>query len=299
MARDCSRTARGLSRRSSVLKNTSLHATWLVTILLAIIAWLLIKSPNGEDLRDYLAFASSIAALILAVIAIFQTIVAQNNASTVSAGLQRSLGEVEKAAQNIATTSSQLSNQQKDFVGHVERVPVEIQSLEKRIAEGFNSKKQNTNSATRDGDIIELLFFNTPFANQIVWIVIAEAIRTNKSINTENLFPSHAYLIGWMNGALTIIAKCNPLGLEINSLQSDSGGIIFDIVEKGNAAVDSLWEEFASYPLEGSDDVIVDMVFNYFGTEWPSKFERLEVQMQDEPSSDTAEPDGNRNTGDQ
>ena len=64
-----------------------------------------IKSPSGTDLRDYIGFAATIAALILSVIAIFQTIIGQHDGAEMAALARRSLDDLSIAASNISTTS--------------------------------------------------------------------------------------------------------------------------------------------------------------------------------------------------
>lgn len=67
-----------MSLRSHMQRHGFVHALWTISILILIIASLLLGLPNGNLIGDYIAFSASIAPLVLAVVAIFYSIISNH-----------------------------------------------------------------------------------------------------------------------------------------------------------------------------------------------------------------------------
>ena len=84
-----------------MIKNLTLHLYWVIAILIGIISVLLWRLPNGSTLSGYISFSASIASLVLAVVAIFQSLLS-------SRGFEGALTEIQTSARSIMDETSRL-----------------------------------------------------------------------------------------------------------------------------------------------------------------------------------------------
>lgn len=125
-----------MSVQKYVQERGHIHLLWTIFILVLVISGLLIKSPNGGTISDYISFAASIASLILAIVAIFYSIVS-NQTFFESVG---TLHTISKSIQNnsdiINCTIDEFNKKTDGLIVRISDVP---QSVEK-LADGLNTR---------------------------------------------------------------------------------------------------------------------------------------------------------------
>ena len=113
------------------------HLIWVIGILIAIIAFLMWSLPNGSDLAGFIAFAASLASLVLATVAIFQSLLFSNS-------INRSIGNIETSSQKIIDETSRLqsasidlSEESRASLENLQRVPRDLDALRGELEEQF------------------------------------------------------------------------------------------------------------------------------------------------------------------
>ena len=113
-------------------RHGAVHAFWLFSVLVAIIAILALLVPDGTLIRDYISFASAVSSIILAIVAIFYSMFSNQSFSEMVGSLKSSVHRVEESSLTLGETSSTL-------LSLAERISVEISSLAPRF-DAINSK---------------------------------------------------------------------------------------------------------------------------------------------------------------
>jgi hypothetical protein len=110
----------------------AVHAVWTIAMLLGIVAALLLMSPNGNAVGEYIAFATSIASLVLAVVAIGHALIANQSFSETVGSLKTSTDGVQAAAREICTVSVELSHQSERLIGEFSELPPAVRAISAR-----------------------------------------------------------------------------------------------------------------------------------------------------------------------
>ncbi len=110
------------------------HALWLVVVLLAINAWNLIALPEGQIVSEYIGFASSIASLVLAIVAIFYTFTTNTNSSENLIRVTSSAERTEAAAKIILDVASEVKQSSLKIEKEVEAIAPTIAEVSGRVS---------------------------------------------------------------------------------------------------------------------------------------------------------------------
>lgn len=254
------------------------HLCWLISILIAIIAFLILRVTNGNEVNSYISFASSIASLILAVVAIFYSIISNDSLSNNFESIRNLGSTVQKHTDNLDQAASKFVMKIEEFTPHFSEIPISIKALGDDIQQKLQGvilsdpPFKNTHAAgSQQNQENGVSFFNKRVTTGavITLYIIAMSAKHNKSVTIADIFPEKIQLQNYVNGALSIIEATGFKGLNI-SLVSGS----FAVVDIGDLNIDNIIDkaEQRSEPLWIS---IRKNAYSYF-----------EIDQQDIPAGD-------------
>jgi hypothetical protein len=248
-------------------RHGAVHATWVISILIAVIAALLLILPNGNSVGNYIAFAASIASLVLAVVAIAQSLVSNQGLSETLGSLRTAAHTLSDASLNVETASAALDSKIELVVGQVARVPEAVEALSAK----FDARQALTSAAESDISEVEeqqgqsatrQKVSGLKLGTQVSVYAIAKSLKENVAFNPakleldEKLKPWRSILAG----AIIVLHDLKPFGMEIESFKVDNFGY-FKATSLGELDLD---EYLAFVSEKKSNHAILSVVDDYF-----------------------------------
>ncbi|HEY6331178.1 MAG TPA: hypothetical protein VI756_17760 [Blastocatellia bacterium] len=221
-------------------KNFKIHAFWIIGDLVAIIIYLLVKrfGDNG-NVVTYVSFASTMASLILAVVAILYAFIS-------NASLSQNITAINNAASDVSAQAKQLSEASTELTGKIEGIPPSIKSVETKVDLLVRSRIPESKAfdligarsgkliglarrevVSRVSQILDQRSFSGPAVDEIVETV------NNVLGRLEHELPEYTrrdYVADRLNGA-TVLGFKGTVGDLADSLEFDE-----------NAIADAVWE---------------------------------------------------------
>lgn len=195
------------------------HAIWIIALLVAIVAWLLLGERDGKVINEYISFASSLASLILAVVAIFYAIVSTQSQSESVGALNASVREIASAAGNISRTSAALEEKAESMIGEVRGIAPAFEDLRNRV----NAASLDTAPKTPTGlSILD----NVSYGGKVGFYLVALSLQQSKGFNPYNVFENDAVWSNWIMGFLHAVRAWKPCGV-ILDFASDDENYVF------------------------------------------------------------------------
>ena len=249
----------------------SIHAVWLIGLLIAIISWLLLGERDGNVVRDYISFAASVASLVLAVVAIFYALISNQSFSETVGSLKSTTENVHKAARNIADSSSILADHSERMLGEVSRVPTAVQALSERmeaaLAQSQVQAPQSVDSAALDsenGSETVKFFYDTVFGGKACLYIVALSQLKNKPFSTSEIFQDNvnqSVCENFLGGYLHALRGTHIFGIDIEFSDSASRRT-FSVVSLGQFSASDIIREFSS--IGPADNIIRKNIDKYF-----------------------------------
>ncbi len=194
---------------------------WTVAVLLAIIAALLLRLPNGSAVGEYISFSASIASLVLAVVAIGQALVANQGFSETVGTLRSSSDELRSAATNIAETSATLNQRCEDIIGQVAKVPAAVEALGAKLDEQVASAVKPEVPVRGLGDDVTYdIINNMPMGGQLSLYVLAKSFVSGKAFDTSDVFSkdTHYLWTGVLLGFIFSVMGMNRFNIKVDTI---------------------------------------------------------------------------------
>ncbi|MBV8688278.1 MAG: hypothetical protein JOZ90_16105 [Alphaproteobacteria bacterium] len=216
-----------MSLRSHFQKHGIVHSVWLFSILLLTIAALLLEVPNGVIIRDYISFAASIASLILALVAIFYSFIANQGFSGSIEGLSRSSVDLQSAAKNINDTSAALSEQSERLMTEFSVLRPAVQGIAKRmeslspLAEGPAPESKAghlpiTAMGSEEAEFSAAVSKPRGIGATMTLYMIARSAQTGKKIDLRVIAGAQPIWEYYCSGFLDSIYQFSPFGIELS-----------------------------------------------------------------------------------
>lgn len=200
-------------------KHGAIHATWAIMVLVAIIVSQVLGTINGDKINDFISFASSLASLILAVVAIFYAMISNQSFSETIGSLKLSAASVEKAAERVCDVtgdlgrkSDQLTSQLADFSPALSRVSERLDQFS--LPEGGSDADVSGEASARQAA-------QNPETNGVRVAIYAIYLskRHTKPIILSRLFqdlPEHKQSwTDYVAGYLAAVHLYEPLGIKL------------------------------------------------------------------------------------
>lgn len=203
------------------MKNATIHFTYIIAILIAIISILLWRLPNGNSLSAYIAFAASIASLILAVVAIFQSIISSDAFGKAIFQIQTSAEKIVEETSRLGKASLSLGEEAESALRRLSEIPEQIQSLKGEISDKF--EKIIPKSSSEDGQlfIANDVIGGKTYAFAISIYIISLSHLKNKYVVMDDLFESEdlSYIRQYATGVISTMKYFNVCGADIEGIR--------------------------------------------------------------------------------
>lgn len=202
------------------------HAIWAITVLVAIIAWLLLGERDGNVINAYVSFASSIASLILAVVAIFYSVVSTQSQSEMIGSLKGSSDSLESAARNIDDTSAALNKRFEEVVGQVAMMPAAVEALSAKFDQRAAAATSTNLTGQEDtGDRTVKILGTLKWGGQVSLYLLAKAFSFDMPFNTAKVFKNRENDTVWqsiLTGFVLAVHGFKPSGIKLEQIVVDS-----------------------------------------------------------------------------
>ena len=244
-----------------------IHLGWVIAVLLLIISGLLWQLPNGDSLSGYISFAASIASLILAVVAIFYSMISNNS-------LTASVHQLQGLASSINDQSVLLEESAQEFRENIESLLSEVSSINPRIdgisktiSEKLNAFADFDKSARNPEDQTRRFLPERSTIGVIVTLhIIAMSYKTGKKISPDKIFTNNR-LSAYIEGVLAFI-----LASKYKNLTLAKDGKDFIVNDVGELDAEAAIKKGESQGKEGMSK-IKSQIDKYFKTEEESSLD--------------------------
>ena len=249
------------------MKNLTVHLGWVIVSLVAVISVLLWRSPDGSSLSGYIAFAASIASLVLATVAIFQSILA-------SQSLERSLGEIRSSSQAIVTETSrlqgaslQLDEETANTIRQLKSLPSQVLEMRGEVFEKID--KLDFSSAINSGkayhnqtDDLKLIKGESFIFGFIIYAMCL-SYKTGRPFSVKDLFPrdTQASHRGYAEGMLEAIKKFRVCEIDLEGVAGN-----FCVKDIGSIDVEEYIQFLSDFKYEDSSVAEASVVIEKFFT---------------------------------
>ena len=201
------------------------HLLWIIAVQILIISGLLLLTPNGNTITAYIAFASSVASLILAVVAIFYSIIS-NQAFYQHIGSLQGLAEgIQKESGAINTNLKTFSERAEGLVAAIADVPGSVDRLASTLDDRLNTISPV--KVTSKDKAAGAFFTRATTGTNIALYLIVKAFGGGEKVNLEDVF-SQQRLKNYVGAVLTVLALTKYRGVEI-----DFRGFVYTVVNTG------------------------------------------------------------------
>jgi len=236
----------------------------------AIIAAQLLGTINGGKINEFISFASSLASLILAVVAIFYAMISNQSFTETIGSLRLSASSVEQAAERVCDVTSDLG-QKSDFLTSQ---LADFSPALSKVTERLDMIASPASSdVVPDGDHLKTkpeLENETHGAR--VALFLAWLSHTNKkSFNVVDLFKDIEGGQSWadyVRGYLIALDAYHCLGL---SIDKDIEGNVFNTVNKGSLDLEGIYARIGMLPNTDFFLTMKNKLESYFKPEVPSQ----------------------------
>jgi hypothetical protein len=243
-----------------------IHAIWTIALLIAVIAWLLLGERNGNIINTYISFASSLASLILAVVAIFYAVISNQSHSETIGTLRVSSDSLETAARNIADTSTVLNRRFEDVVGQVAMVPAAVEALSAKLDEraAVAAEAQLPEVQGTDNETLRL-FNDMKFGGQVFMYILAKSAKELKAFNTDKVFDKERTSTwdSMLLGFCIAVSGTRPCGIELDDIEYEDD-IVYKTRSFGKFSADELITIVDSEQHDKRDDPLYQDIRAYF-----------------------------------
>lgn len=180
--------------------HAGVHLSWVIFCLVAIIVAFIIKMPNGNVLFDYISFASSVASLILAALAIAYAIFTNQTFSEHVGELRSSTVKMREAAGNLIDTSATIKSQSSQILEEISSLPPAVQEISNKLdnpARVSNERPIDTDSS--------LLKSSPPNGVKLALYAMARSCATQKPIIVDKFMSDNLTWQSWIVAVLTMV----------------------------------------------------------------------------------------------
>lgn len=255
--------------------NVIVHLCWTIALLLLAGAAILLNVPDGTILRDYISFASAISSIVLAVVAIFYSMISNQSFSETIGSLKSSAGLIDKTEKEINDVSSSLSGKVESILDEFSQIRPAVQEISSKIDQRIPIMNEIVaESAVNSADLKDRkLFKSGPTVGGLAGFhIILKAFETKfGKFNINDIFPDSVIYSNYCIGVVECIKATEPCDLKINRVRKDASveekqeeKIYYEVMSLGKYDIKSLRDELQLYEINESSKEIIDKIYEYF-----------------------------------
>jgi hypothetical protein len=239
-----------------VMKNGKVHFYYIIGILIVLlIASLSVQWPNVAGLANIISFALTFASLILALIAIFQSLSSSNEviraiSSVVlsSEKIKLSADAIEQSGTKLIELSSQIPERFQDVSQRLDEnneAIRQITEINKSVSSNKSKSEDEVSGALQSDDVIR--FATLSLGATLALYVFIKCLSENKPIVFNDIFPGKNHTIGYMRGYLFALLKMGKVNYEREGsiiIPKDVSGVDADeIIKKTEGSANKYYIE--------------------------------------------------------
>lgn len=212
----------------------AIHASWLFGGMALVIAALLLTSPNGALVNDYISFASSLASLILAVVAIFYSIIANQDVTKNIGALAASAQEMNNRATAVGALADTLSQATEKILTEFSTFGPTVEEISNKIDRSVLPQPNSGGSSEsaelplEDSGIIK---DDPAMATLLTLYIVAKThLRGVNKVSIERMFVDNQVWDNFCSGCMDTIKTLRPCGIVLNKFggeKNESGRVIY------------------------------------------------------------------------
>lgn len=192
----------------------NLHARYIIGILaFLLIGAVAIQWDRVPDLPGVVSFALGLASLLLAIIAIIQTLTGNKN-------VDASLGSLRTASAEIAGSAAQLNEMAGKMVDSSEAGNKRLQEIkEALLANDQQNSDQSDGGAVEQSPVVNFDIYNEdiPLGGALAIYMAALSAKTGKGFNPIKVLPDDKFIGFYVNGWLASLRGYKILPGSVNS----------------------------------------------------------------------------------
>lgn len=239
---------------------------WTIALLFLIIAGLVLMLPNGKFVVDYISFASSIASLILALVAIFYSIISSEGFYTSISDIKGLSTDISEESSKLASNSDKLLKISDDIISNLSQIPSSFDELRGQVDGRFDELMSNF---SKTDEVIDDKKPETPSKNQIfpkkptvgasisIYLLVI-AFENGKKFSTNKIF-NKVNIIEYVTAYISCLATFEIHGLKIKYTGKD-----FEIESLGDINADYVKENIEKNGKEGFVKLRSKEINSYF-----------------------------------
>lgn len=205
------------------ITNLSTHLTWTAVLLTAALAAMVVYAPTGEIVQSYTAFAATIAALVLAVVAIVYSMTSNQGLIQSLGAIQQSAVDVRSETEKLSSASQRFFGQANDMIDRLSGVPESVDQLKTDIGSKLETLVtsqivEESGGQATDSHAIE------PSGRSIASVIALYCVKRSFDraivVVPSKMFEDR-YLAGFVLGYFQSMKEFRPCQVEIEGLSTE------------------------------------------------------------------------------
>lgn len=200
------------------MKPLTINLLWVIGVLIMIVAAFAVVAPSGDVLQGYISFASAIASILLALVAIFYAFVSNQSVSDTLNEIRGAATALSNETSRLRTASSGLSDEADQILRRLSSVPTALSEMSGELNRKIEDLAgQQTFRTTQASDPVPPNTFDPggkPVSLVICLYIIYLAHQNKNYVSIDEIFKESEYkfmadyLSGFME-AMKYFNKCN------------------------------------------------------------------------------------------
>lgn len=210
-----------------MVKPLTINLLWTIAVLIMIVAAFAVIAPGGALLQNYISFASAIASILLALVAIGYSFISNSS-------LSNTLGDLRSATQSLAEQTTRLNAASSGLSDEAEEILKKLSDLPEHVTQfrGEVAKKIDDLTATKIQDQSpEASGVSKSLGHALALYLIARAKQAGRSFVFEELFSDDSMVAPryYCQGVIEALQKYSINGVRIEGIEgkyyvADLGG---------------------------------------------------------------------------
>lgn len=249
--------------RDEVIK---INLCWIIVVLMLCIAALVVSLPSGNVIQAYVSFASAIASILLAIVAIFYSMISNKGIDSALAEIRTSSNEIASQTRLLNNASRGLTEEAAEALRKLTDLPSAFSQLSsdvgRRIEEISISKQLYVGDESSAHDKSDFDPSGKPLALLLSVYIMYLSYKHTKVVTLDKLSStlSQGKILGYVQGSLDSMKYLKPCNLEIEGV-----GGTYLTRSLGSLQLDQFIERFGSKPIESEPlKKVLGDVFKYF-----------------------------------
>lgn len=211
----------GCRRRSRGVRPLTINLLWVIGVLIMIVAAFAVVAPSGDVLQGYISFASAIASILLALVAIFYAFVSNQSVSNTLSELRGAATALSNETSRLRTASSGLSDEADQILRRLSSVPTALSEMSGELNRKIEDLAgQQTFRTTQANDPVPPNTFDPggkPVSLVVSLYIIYLAYQNKNYINIDEIFkePEYKFMADYLSGFLEAMKYFNKYGVDV------------------------------------------------------------------------------------